>query len=267
MFSKDFSDLLEFCNSNHFGDDFIIGGGNPDSNILFVGQEPSDDAEKANTLKHYIDACGKYDLWTRNREMDRQWHRENPRFYTTGKNETKRRIESNFWSCHTTLWYNYQMLFDYIVFGKHRDHSQIFDFEENVFCSEINGDYSKRHADASIATMQQRKSEFFTHTFFDKFKVIVLACGPCIVNTPENPQISNTFKVIASMDDNPEFGARIRNNYWVHFDNITNPGKILIHTTNLSGPLKPDFIKNMGLRIHGMIKERLKINPTQLLVK
>lgn len=266
MYSKEFTELLAFCQSR-FNDTFIIGGGNPDSNILFVGQEPADNAEGTNTLKHYIEACGEYDSWIRNREADRQWYSENPRFYITKTGVKKRRIESNFWSRHTTLWYNYQMLFDYIVFGEHRDHSRIFDFEANVFCSEINGDYSKRHADACLCTMAQRKSDYFTHKFFDKFKVIILACGSCIVNTPENPQISNAFKVIASMDDNPEFGARIRDNYWVHFDNITNPSKILIHTTNLSGPLKPDFVKNMGLRIHGMIKERLKINPIQLLVK
>lgn len=266
MYSERFANLLDFCQSR-FDSTFIIGGGNPDSNILFIGQEPADNAEGSNTLKHYIETRGEYDSWIRNRNEDRQWHSDNPRFYTTKKGEKKRILESNFWSRHTSLWYNYQMLFDYMVYGEHRNHSLIFDFEANVFCSEMNGDYSKRHADARLDSMPQRKSDFFTHKFFDKFKVIVLACGPCIVNTPENPQISRIFKVAASMDDNPEYGARIRDNYWIHFDNITNPKRILIHTTNLSGPLKSDFIKNMGLRIHEMIKERLNINPAELLVK
>ena len=88
MYEKDFLAFLDRCRNQYgFPEDFIIGSGNPASNVLLVGREPSDDAFKTNTLGHYTDVIkgiGK-DRWTHNKQeeynpatrMPKHWHSGN----------------------------------------------------------------------------------------------------------------------------------------------------------------------------------------------
>lgn len=245
IYQKDFEALINFCRSNFNDDKFIIGSGNPNSNIMFVGQEPSGDANDTNTLEHFENLIknSQTDLWIRKREHERTYC------------ETTGQIEPSYWHCHSALWHRYQELYDLILYGHSRPHNEEMDFEASVFCSEMNGKYSKRHANADTHTLAQRKKSFFSHPFFNRFKVIVLACGHCIENIPEKWEINEIFKVkIGPQNENPPLGAPIRDNFWVHYNE--DRSRIVIHTTNLSGPLISSLVPGIAHTIRTFLLEK-----------
>lgn len=235
-YPKDFIELLNRCKANGFDDNFIIGSGNPDSRILFVGREPSGDALYTNTLGHYLENYKKgiTDRWTRYRSQE----------------IVEQGIEPSYWNNGQTVWYNYQKLFDNIYPEKEKDRKQIFDFEEEVFCTEMNGSWSKRTKDASTETIDIRKQVFFRDPYFNRFKVIVLACGNRINNSSNNPskrEIDSIFNV--SFDK--EFNYSRNNKYWTHYN--SDRTLLVIHTRNLSAGVNPTMLKDMGDMIRSFI--------------
>jgi len=231
MYPNDFKNLIMHCREVFNNDRFIIGGGNPNSQILFVGQEPSGDAGNTNTLRHYEDniSFGIEDPYIRERKREQE--------YCFNKGEK----EPNYWRNHGALWNRYQLLYDLIIYGYKRPHDKFMDFETEVFCSEMNGSPSTKHINADLATLPDRKTLFFTNPYFKRFKVIILACGHCIENAPGKWEINDIFNVhLDQSKPIPEYNAPIRYNFWSHIDDNSN--RIVIHTTNLSGPIQGQLI-------------------------
>lgn len=240
-YPNDFIEMLERCSKKGYVDKFIIGGGNPDSNILFVGKEPTDDAEGYNTLEHYREKIknGKVDNWTRCRVQEEDYFKE------------KGKELPNYWNKTQSLWSRYQTLCDYIYPERKKNRKEIFDFEEIVFCSEMNGSPSKNTATASKGTINSRKS-FFKDPYFSRFKVILLACGNYINNNSSNPEereIDNIFDVEFATNERPnprEYGTKA-NRFWIHYNKSKT--RLVIHTRNLSNGVPNKMLKDMGLLI------------------
>lgn len=238
-FPSDFESLLERCKEKGFDDDFIIGSGNPDSEILFIGREPSGDAHKTNTLKHYIDICDGVlpkDAWTRKKSEECKPNMEIPNYWLYGK----------------TLWAQYQKLCD-IIFDEHqKDRKEIIDFEEHVFCSEMNGSPSPRTGQANKESIPFRKENFFTDSFFDRFPVVLLACGNYIQNhsqIPEEREIDSIFHV--SFSSERVYGTR--NKMWVHYNE--DHTRLVIHTRNLCSDVSTALIEGIGTEIRSFLQQ------------
>lgn len=236
MYNDDFKTLLFNCRHVYgFGDNFIIGSGNPSSRILFVGKEPTGDACKSNTLLHYENNLrdGIIDVWRRVRIQE---------IHDQGKIPT-------YWNCAQTLWSRYQKLYDYIFPEKIGNRKEVFDFEEFVFCSELNGTPSKKTHDANTSKIHERK-RFFRDPFFNRFAVIVLACGEYISNQSTNPEereIDNIFKV--SFESQKGRGRYL---YWAHYN--SNRTRLVIHTRNLSNGIPNSMLEDMGRLIRSFLK-------------
>lgn len=234
-YPKDFIEMLNRCKEQGYKPDFIIGGGNPDSKILFVGKEPTDNAEGYNNLRHYWEnlAKGEVDNWTRHRDQEEIYFKER------GKELP------NYWNKTQSLWSRYQTLCDYIFPEMERNRNEIFDFEEFVFCSEMNGSPSKRTNDAPKDKIPERK-EFFKDPYFNRFRVVLLACGDYIKNTsdkPEEREIDNIFHV--EFDERFDFGK-----IWftTHYNKPENT-RLVIHTRNLCSGIPNLMLEKMGKMI------------------
>ena len=242
-YPKDFIELLNRlnrCKAADIDDSFIIGSGNPDSILLFVGREPSGDAFNTNTLGHYLDNCNKgvTDEWTRFREKDEQRNLVD---------------EKSFWNKPQSCWNRYQALCDYIYPEKKKNRKDIYDFEEMVFCTEMNGSWSEKTKDAPRDTLETRKNIFFRDPYFDRFKVIVLACGNYIKNSSNEPterEIDNIFHVTFGK----EYYYSLNNKFWTHY----NPEKtrLVIHTRNLSNGVSNKMLFEMGQLIRNFINTK-----------
>ena len=242
-YPNDFIEMLERCSKKGYDDKFIIGGGNPNSNILFVGQEPTGDAEDMNTLRHYLEnhKKGIVDKWTRYRVEEEKY------FKDQGKEVPP------YWTNKQTLWGCYQTLCDIIFEEKNKNRKEVFDFEELVFCSEMNGSPSKRTREANKESIEKRK-QFFMDPYFKRFNVIVLACGNYISNVSDNPEereIDNIFNVRFF-----ERHGKPRNYFWTHYND--DKTRLVIHTRNLSADISRDMLSEMGNLICGFLKTLAK---------
>ena len=201
---------------------------------MLVGREPSDRACETNILKHYEElvAAGKTDRWTRIRDEEKR----------------VQGVEPSYWSCPQTVWSRYQTLVDYIFGEPHADRRAVFDFEERVFCSEMNGSPSLKTACADRSGIPDRK-RFFRDPFFDRFPVIVLACGDYISNVspiPEEREIDSIFKVSFCR----EYGSG-SGRFWTHFN--ADRTRLVIHTRNLCSGVSNTMLREMAKVIRNFL--------------
>lgn len=257
-YDQGFRDLIDYCEDTFTGDHgdflgehFIIGGGNPSSRILFIGKEAShsssDPKQDYNTLAHYRylinNSLTDSALWVRNRQAEEQ---------------CQPKEELKYWYSNRTVWYNYQRLYDIIVYGLedgiNRDHSETMDFETQVFCSELSGipmkmsDYSKK----SKESLQLRKEKFFTHEFFNRFDIVIIfASGNYIKNKsskPEKREIDRIFGVEYQIGECYSSGTG--NSFWVHRERPGFPRRLVIQTRNPSANIDMELIKKIGEYAH-----------------
>lgn len=222
-YSQEFIDLVKKSKENTY-----IGRGNPNANILFVGQEYSGPYNEYEFKKEY---------WVHQIEKDSL---EIPSY--------KKDVLGGH------IWNKYQMLYDFI---SQRKPKKIFDFESNVFTTEMseipgkNGRIARSHPEFK-ERLQKRKEEFFKSEFFLKFPVVVLACGrDYIVNKGETREIDDIFQVSFS-GISKKF--TVYNTYWVHYN--TDKTRLVIHTRNLSNNVSTKLLQEMGKQIREHLKSQ-----------
>ena len=214
--------------------DQICGLGNPDADILIIGQEhfaPQDDLSdekwKELLLKNY-NFCNQYDINAN---------------YIKPKgdiDDSGRLIRRN------PTWCNYQDLLD-SVYCRHSRQPNMLDFEYYAFTTELNS----KPKPTSNATNKKEKQEVYNRIserlillreseFIKTFPVIILACGPYVVNQKEKGllQINDTFNVVYDEELGPNGipeGWHQKGKMW--FTTHHNPNdktKLVIHTWQLS---------------------------------
>lgn len=252
---KLFKEYIKACLDN----DQICGLGNPDADILIIGQEHfapkndkndlSDEEWKKLLLNNY-NLCNQYDSNTN---------------YIKAKGDIDHNgklIRRN------PTWCNYQDLIDSIYCRQSRQPNKL-DFEYYAFTTELNS----KPKSTSKTTNKKEKQDVNDRVskrlmllkeseFIKTFPVIILACGHYVVNQKENGllQINNTFNVVYDDELNQNgipkgWHQKEKGKMW--FTTHHNPNdstKLVIHTWQLSRKDKALFND-----IADVIRKHLKI--------
>jgi len=205
----------------------FIGDGNPDSQILLIGKEGSNEGEDDNTTNSK--------LW---------------------ETRCKENIKPDFsyffdgaYSKPGHTWKKYQKLHGYI-FPEQMPEYRKFNFHERVFTTEMNVKPSKNTGkaikdDGFAERIRTRKFEFLTTDFIQDFRVIILACSDYIINVGEGEEreIDTIFGVSW---DKPHIIEQNNKKYRfdTHYDK--NKTKLVIHCRQLSGSIPEKYFQDLG---------------------
>lgn len=223
---EEFRDLIR-CNPNQY-----IGYGNPIAEVCFVGKEA--------TGSLHLD-CNLGD--------SNYWKVSLPMFFDRNKNDNP---NDPIWKKGHT-WNKYQKLHD-AIFPEHASRPDTMNFEQRIFLAEMSAKPAKttsegKTADGFEEQLAYRKQNFFAHSYFKTFKVIVLACSDYIVNYDDCREIDSLFDVTFDIDGGfHDLG--LQNRFWVHHDALGK--RLVIHTRQLSGAVSDQFLEEMGrvIRMH-----------------
>ena len=212
---KLFEKFLEDCKNRKEW----CGQGNPNADILIIGQESTDISKEA--LIRNIMLC-----------RDKK-DRDAPRPIDS-KNKT---------------WANYQELLDEIYFRKSEYNK--WDFEKFAFTTELSSTPRKQHNYKEAKPSIKERIVFFKDSdFIQDFSVIILACGGYIKNDDKVREIDNIFHV----EFCKEYGSKeSKNRFWTHIDK-KDPRKLVIHTRQFSNGISKDLSKEMA----SVIREHLR---------
>jgi hypothetical protein len=207
----------------------LIGSGNPNSQILFVGKEGSNQQDgKEKNINENLD------YWESQISSN-----EIPIFSYSIK---------QFKPGHT--WRKYQKLHDYIFENTSK---QSVVFENNVFTTEMNETPSKRTSEAQkggnfTEDVTDRKNTFFKSEFIQNFDVVVLACSNYIQNVGIRGEweINSIFGVKWEKDHYTEHNGK-KYRFDTHYNE--NKTKLVIHCRQLSGSIPEKYLADMAIII------------------
>lgn len=256
IYKPSFSKILKLAKEKKL----FLGSGNPNSNILFIGKEAAIDKNKS-PLQYETEYLKNVEDWESNVSLNKQFEdidnwitKPSPKFnslypYKGQKNKVESRnkegkiIRGEFGTSKT--WYNYQKIID-IIYHEGKE-GELINFHEHAFCTELNqetGSYSKDIPKSKREESINKRKELFQQAFFREFTIIIVAVGHYVrdfeINLEEifNMQFNDKLSKHLSQD--------LKNEYLnMHFDNIENPSKILIHTNQLS-MVSNDLINKLG---------------------
>ena len=190
MYRKEFIDLVNHCNWR----DKFIGYGNPDADILIIGQEVAHDEESGNQEAAHNeeqDDCTKF--YTKNQwqwqetiehnylpQTEWQYPYKFPKFvpsfpFKTQKSTIKRGCGNS-----GATYYWYQRLHDQI-YPEAKDPNGNINFFERIFITELNDKPRKNHRVKQENVESQIAKRFDimreTKSFWSHFKVVLFLCG------------------------------------------------------------------------------------------
>ena len=179
MYSKEFVDLVNHSNWR----DKFIGYGNPDADILIIGQEAADDKESKNYKEFYAPNQSQWKVTIENNCLPQTVYEEPyefPKFVPSFPFKTqKATIRSDRGNSGAT-WYWYQRLHDQI-YPDAKDPNGNINFFERIFITELNGEPRKNHKDKQENIKSQIAKRFDimreTKSFWSHFKVVLFLCG------------------------------------------------------------------------------------------
>lgn len=263
-YNKEFIDLVEiaktktdiFYNQHNIKEPnpYYLGYGNPNSNILIIGKEKGFNPENIKQLKaESIDNVAQWkwlvqnDIYNCNVVLDKQFCYNG---YEQFKNPIIPYCQIN-GGGHT--WTKYNKLITNIL-GKNNvnNHSEFLgttrqlkntSFLLNSFITEFNTNPSKYSPGSPEIS---DRINFLSHNFYQKFNVVILACGSYI--TPY--EIKSLFKVDALNLDIQKIPKQKMEFY-------NSQSKIVVNTNQLSMAISDSYLINIGKTI----KEQL---PTLL---
>lgn len=238
MYKDDFKKFV----SEGVKNNFYVGTGNPNAQILFVGKESAIAPDNLEGQEQY-------------KRNSADWHNhiENNTCevlsYPVPKDHVFRKTKS--WGKNT--WSKYQKLANLIFEKKERLYH--IDFLENVFTTEINDAPSRKTGTADKSRLNERKILLKESTFIQNFPVVVLACSDYIRNNEHQREIEEVFSV-KYKDEYPKKVYNKTNWFFSHYNE--DGTKLVIHTRQLSANVKADLLNDMGavIRQHLMKFDR-----------
>ena len=179
MYRQEFVDLVNHSNWR----DKFIGYGNPDADILIIGQEAADDKESKNYKEFYAPNQSQWKVTIENNCLPQTVYEEPyefPKFVPSFPFKTqKATIRSGDGNSGAT-WYWYQRLHDQI-YPDAKDPNGNINFFERIFITELNGEPRKNHKDKQENIKSQIAKRFDimreTKSFWSHFKVVLFLCG------------------------------------------------------------------------------------------
>ncbi|AJA70502.1 hypothetical protein HX030_05000 [Myroides odoratimimus] len=254
----DYSILKKLTNKNL--SNLYIGKGNPNGTILFIGKEAAIDQQT--NQEAYIRDIKKNNIqWIQNIEEQvtlkdiQNWaplyltQNYNPLYPYKGQ---LNKIESrdNLGNIirgkggTSSTWFYYQKIIDAVFF----DHvkSEYINFHEKAFLTELSeasAKYSKdvdKHDRQLSLTLRQ---EFLTHEFYQNFPIVIVAAGHYVRN--HQIDIEKIFNV--KYDSETGVIPIGKSNFInIHYDDINQPKKLVIHTNQLSMGISNELIKELS---------------------
>lgn len=242
-YPKEFESLINAEKSNYVGE--FIGVGNPASNILIIGKEPAIPKEKEE--QRQLEVENNYKQWETNLQqgigidkvlsMNKRGYEYNPLYpyrgqkflvYMDKKVDGKKLIRGEGGTSKT--WYQYQKIWDIIRYGKENIHSEIINYHEHCFSTELssaNEKYSYLVASEDRLNSIAKRKALLCHPFYQRFPIVILAVG----HYPREHGID--IQSLFQTRWNQQTCVVGKNWYNVHFS-ATNTPKLLIHTNQLS---------------------------------
>lgn len=238
MYTEDFKNFV----STGVEQNYHIGTGNPNAQILFIGKESAITNENIEGNNWYKKNASVWQSHILNNTCE-------VLSYPITKDHVFRQEKS--WGKNT--WSKYQELTNHI-FEKDKIPYHI-DFLEKVFTTEINDAPSKNTSTADKSSLNHRKILLKESEFIQNFPVVVLACSNYIKNNENIREIDDIFGV----KYDPEFPKeKYTKGNWFYSHYSEDGKKLVIHTRQLSGNVKSDLLKDIGK----VIREHLKKSNT-----
>lgn len=233
---KVFKELVEGNSANLY-----LGTGNPNSNILIIGKESAIDSV-INKEQFEREIFNNANDWRRNlaenvsQELVDSWFSSNPNYNPLYPYKGQlNKIENNKTGRNggtSKTFYNYQKLIDKIF--NENQKSLYINFHENCFITELNSvtaEYSHLvDADERNSSIIKRQ-DLLAHSFYQSFPVIIIAVGHYVRDFTIDIQKLFNVKFDAETGTIPISKTNYIN---LHYDDIANPSKIVIHTNQLS---------------------------------
>ena len=238
MYSNDFKNFVNDGVTNNY----FIGTGNPNAQILIIGKESAIYPADFEAIKLYNSNASD---WKNHIEKNTCEVLE----YPVDKNN---KLYKN-WGKNT--WSKYQKLNDFI-FDK-QIKSYYVDFLKTVFTTEINDSPNKSTTGADKSELNTRKRLFKKSNFIQQFPVIVLACSDYFQNNDNIREIDNVFNVKYDGNEKGRFIFNKGNWFFTHHNK--NNSKLVIHTRQLSADIKNEMLEKMGR----IIKQHLLMTKKQ----
>lgn len=216
----------------------ICGQGNPNSDILIIGQEPYNEKElRGEDLQEYL----------RNKYKDcRDPYR---RFFVHPSKGL------------SPTWRNYQRLIEKTYPNK-PNHFNTVDFEVYAFTTELNK-IPRPHKcfdEETQKNVRKRLSFFKESNFIKSFNIVILACGSYIPNNEEQGYLINDtfgveFDIKPKMDGKPIGEHKYNSGHWFFTHHGDEGKKLVIHTRQLSNLNNYHIIDDMADEINNHLKK------------
>ena len=246
-FKNDFIASYKYCKNNNL----YLSLGNPNSNILLIGKETSNDKIEFNEMsKSNLQSWE--DIISKNKTYkDIGFLEDNALFPWKGQKFTIRRVKKDGSITGkegtSTTWYYYQYLINLICNKPVKINKDLIDFHHFSFQSEMNQLNSKTSNliaknDLRRINSFKDREKLFSLNFFRNFKIIILASGH--YHRDFDFDIENTFHVKWTGKTNPISKG---NWYNIHYDDLEKPKRILIHTRQFSSGISKELIKNIAI--------------------
>ena len=237
--------LNEFENLVTTSQETMIGLGNPNAKVLIIACEPSipesnnDQIEREirqnkNQWLSILKYPEKMDEWLSsynpnvNPCIDLECHYPNynpffPYYGHCGQKNTRSKIDGT--SC---SWWNYQKIMEGILGSPKQP---IINFFQNCFVTDLSAENAVNQNQTIKSKTQlsidNRISGLFSHTFFQKFPIILMCCGHYVRNFGVKPyELFNVPFLEEKQDKNGE---------WINYHCVNgNTPRLLLHTKHLT---------------------------------
>ena len=225
----------------------FLGSGNPKGKLLIVGKEAAIDIQNCQQ-QYELEFKKNATDWENNlinetqfADVDNWFVKDcyNPLYpYKGQKNTIESRSENGIikrgHGGTSKTWYNYQKIIDTVYFNS--TPSEHINFHEYAFCSELNqvtGSYSHQIPKQLREESIFKRRDLFQLPFFRSFPITIVAVGHYVRDF--NIDLQDFFGLTYDAETSKKYSEGLKNEYInMHYDNLENPTKILIHTNQLS---------------------------------
>lgn len=246
IYSSEFKDVIELAKEKGL----FLGSGNPNAKIIFIGKEAAIDREKAPSQyereysKNHIEWDLNFSTIKQFADID-DWFclnctpTYNPLFPYKGQKNTvesrnKEGIVIRGKGGTSRTWYNYQKIIDAVYYN--HTPSEFINYHEKAFISEINeitGPYSNTIPKSLRRESIEKRKELFQNPFFKEFPISIIAVGHYARDF--NIDLEDIFKMKYNEELSKKLSEGMNKEYInVHYNDLENPTKLLIHTNQLS---------------------------------
>ena len=241
---------------------FYIGEGNPDADILIIGNECArndngDDVAADNVQKWKELLKRRYDVEEIRRELHDYkgrhpmngyyplfpWFGQRCIVRTEVKKDNEKKIRGDEGTART--WVQYQKLIDWI-YMENFNRDKFIDFHLKVFHTELSqipmmssGDNDQK--DKTADSIQKRLDGLFSNQFFKRFPVVIIAAGHYvrdyginIIGTKENKRFDVVYK------------GNIGKSGWINLHESSDSRRLLLHTKHFAAAISDDYIREIA---------------------